>query len=158
MNRDESMALVVDASFLTLCAMRTLEVRRSSRRAALRTSPPAHRRLVALSAAAPPPPPPLQVALECHSTLPPGWRDEAAAKRWAAVLAAIYVPTQPLPKQGLQMRGPMLLAVSSFHVCFSACLNCRISSSTPSSDSFEGFRFAPDFEDSAGSFAFGGSS
>ena len=105
MNRDESMALVVDASFLALCAMRTLEVRRSSRRAALRTSPPAHRRLVALSAAAPPPPPPLQVALECHSTLPPGWRDEAAAKRWAAVLAAIYVPTQPLPKQG----GTMLL-------------------------------------------------
>lgn len=35
----------------------------------------------------------LEVALECHSTLPDGWRDEQAAKNWAAVLAAIYVPT-----------------------------------------------------------------
>lgn len=35
----------------------------------------------------------LEVALQCHATLPDGWRDEQATKNWAAVLAAIYVPT-----------------------------------------------------------------
>jgi len=48
---------VIDASFLSLSAMRALEV-----------------------------------ALECHSTLPAGWRDDAAAKSWAKVLADIHVP------------------------------------------------------------------
>ena len=35
----------------------------------------------------------LEVALECHATLPDGWRDDDAANSWQKVLAAIHLPT-----------------------------------------------------------------
>jgi hypothetical protein len=57
MNRDESKPRVTDASFLSLAAMRALEV-----------------------------------ALECHDTLPADYQDKQAANNWAHVLAAIHVP------------------------------------------------------------------
>ena len=51
----------------------------------------------------------LEVTLECHGTLPDGWRDERAAKNWAAVLAAIVVPTDGdgviLPFEGAVLDG-----------------------------------------------------
>lgn len=33
----------------------------------------------------------LEVAIECHATLPAAYQDEPAAKNWAQVLAAVYV-------------------------------------------------------------------
>ena len=100
MNRDESMPRVNDASFLSLAAMRAIEV-----------------------------------ALECHETLPAGWRDERAAKNWAKVLAAIRVPAQGelvLPFVGAEISNatPRTWALGNMQQLLAHGVPARLSAAT----------------------------